>query len=481
MSTTTEPTGYGDPLARIRAGLDQMVAVENWQMSDDQAMVEMDALGVLGERIAGLRLRRTQEVETRKLCRDRGWTTADHLMTSDRTPLRTARAYVYFSRHLNRFNVIGDAVCNGTVTTEQAQAMVHGLKHLPAEITDEQVVSVQESLIAEADELHPNDLRLLANRAVAILFPEVEEDRLGKLLEREEKRARRDRYLAFGRSPSGSVTFKGQLSPVDGEKFITLITAYAQQLKNQHAQAEDRLDPLTETPTTAQLQADALVAMLEHLFAEQSAPQSGGDRPRVSILLPLEDLVNGTNGATLTNSGEPISPETARHLACDADLIPVVLDTDGVVLDVGRTQRLFTRGIRHGLEVRDQGCVFPRCEAPPQRCEAHHLTPWHLGGETALHNGALLCRHHHTIVEPDPHAPKAPGGLSPSTTRVSRTCSHRPESIRNDNPDNTPGSDNAATLISTEWWFRRAQPGLSRSFDRFNQGGSSTAFGQRRV
>ncbi|MGO1971638.1 MAG: hypothetical protein ACTH2Q_01645, partial [Propionibacteriaceae bacterium] len=106
MSTTTDTTEYGDPLAWIRAGLDQMVAVGNWQLSDDQALAEMDALGVVAERIAGLRLRRTHEVETRKLCRDRGWTTADHLMTSDRTPLRSARAYVYFSRHLNRFNVI---------------------------------------------------------------------------------------------------------------------------------------------------------------------------------------------------------------------------------------------------------------------------------------------------------------------------------------------------------------------------------------
>ncbi|MGO1971950.1 MAG: hypothetical protein ACTH2Q_03225 [Propionibacteriaceae bacterium] len=85
-----------------------MVSVEGWQVSDDQTLAEMDALGVVAERIAGLRLRRTHEVETRKLCRDRGWTTADHLLTSDRTPLRAARAFVYFSRHLNRFSVIGE-------------------------------------------------------------------------------------------------------------------------------------------------------------------------------------------------------------------------------------------------------------------------------------------------------------------------------------------------------------------------------------
>ncbi|MGO1975450.1 MAG: DUF222 domain-containing protein, partial [Propionibacteriaceae bacterium] len=366
MSTTTDPTEFGDPLDQIESGLDWLVSGAGWQLSDDQTLSRLDRLGVVVERMTGARLRLTHEAETRKLCQARGWTTADHLMTTDRTPLKAARAFVYFSRHLHRFDVIGDAVCAGTVTTDQAQAMVHGLKHLPDEVTEERIVAVQESLIAEADELHPNDLRLLANRAVAILFPEVEEDRLGKLLEREERRARRDRYLAFGRNSSGAVTFKGQLSPVDGEKFISLITAYARQLKNQHAQAEDRLDPLTETPTTTQLQADALVAMFEDLFTRQAAPTSGGDRPRVSILLPLENLVNGTAGATLMNSGEPISAEAARQLACDADLIPVVLDTDGAVLDVGRSRRLFTRGIRHGLEARDQGCVFPRCVRHPR-------------------------------------------------------------------------------------------------------------------
>ncbi|HSN44519.1 MAG TPA: HNH endonuclease signature motif containing protein, partial [Propionibacteriaceae bacterium] len=56
--------------------------------------------------------------------------------------------------------------------------------------------------------------------------------------------------------------------------------------------------------------------------------------------------------------------------------------------------------IRYALEQRDRGCVFPGCDKPPTACHAHHITPWWAGGSTSLTNMALLCPHHHRIVEP---------------------------------------------------------------------------------
>jgi Domain of unknown function DUF222. len=43
-------------------------------------------------------------------------------------------------------------------------------------------------------------------------------------------------------------------------------------------------------------------------------------------------------------TGQLLSPETIRRIACDATIIPVVLGTDSEVLDVGRARRLFTPG-----------------------------------------------------------------------------------------------------------------------------------------
>ncbi|MCA0144448.1 HNH endonuclease [Blastococcus sp. LR1] len=42
--------------------------------------------------------------------------------------------------------------------------------------------------------------------------------------------------------------------------------------------------------------------------------------------------------------------------------------------------------------------MFSGCDAPAHWCEAHHLIHWAHGGDTDLHNLALLCERHHTKV-----------------------------------------------------------------------------------
>ncbi|WP_208053445.1 HNH endonuclease signature motif containing protein [Allobranchiibius sp. GilTou38] len=100
-------------------------------------------------------------------------------------------------------------------------------------------------------------------------------------------------------------------------------------------------------------------------------------------------------------NGDLLDAGTLRRLACDADLIPAVLGTESEPLDVGRTKRLFTGGLRTAIIHRDRGCTFPGCDRPPDWCDAHHITPWWAGGETTLTNAALLCSRHHTIVHRD--------------------------------------------------------------------------------
>ena len=85
-------------------------------------------------------------------------------------------------------------------------------------------------------------------------------------------------------------------------------------------------------------------------------------------------------------------------LMCDLDVGPVILDALGVPLDLGRTERFFTRDQRRALARRDGGCVFPGCGALPHRCDAHHVVHWIDGGPTDVVVGVLLCRRHHGVV-----------------------------------------------------------------------------------
>jgi hypothetical protein len=91
-----------------------------------------------------------------------------------------------------------------------------------------------------------------------------------------------------------------------------------------------------------------------------------------------------------------------RRLACDAEVIPVVLGGTSEVLDVGRLRRLVTAVMWVALVVRDRHCTFPGCTRPPIMCHAHHIIHWLDGGKTCLDNLALLCGHHHRVIHNSP-------------------------------------------------------------------------------
>jgi hypothetical protein len=124
-------------------------------------------------------------------------------------------------------------------------------------------------------------------------------------------------------------------------------------------------------------------------------------KAQLYVTVTLADLVARTNAATVFGSGEAgtlLAPETARRVACDAGIVPVVLGTHGQVLDLGRRFRLFSSAQLRALWLRDGGCTFPDCTVPASWCDGHHLRHWADGGPTHLGNAALLCGRHHTTV-----------------------------------------------------------------------------------
>ena len=98
------------------------------------------------------------------------------------------------------------------------------------------------------------------------------------------------------------------------------------------------------------------------------------------------------------DTGQPLSPSATRRLACDAGILPVVLDGASVPIDVGRARRPFTGAARIAVLLRDGGCAFPGCDRPGRWCQIHHIVFWSRGGGTDRDNGVALCsRHHHVI------------------------------------------------------------------------------------
>lgn len=122
---------------------------------------------------------------------------------------------------------------------------------------------------------------------------------------------------------------------------------------------------------------------------------------RLIVTMDYETLARKLRGSGRSEAGAVVSPETVRQLACDAEIIPMVLGSRSEPLDVGRKIRLVDKGLRAAVIERDRHCTFDGCSRPPPMCEVHHVKHWADGGETSLLNSALLCATHHRIVHRD--------------------------------------------------------------------------------
>lgn len=175
--------------------------------------------------------------------------------------------------------------------------------------------------------------------------------------------------------------------------------------------------PDLDRRTRAQKQLDGLITAIKAALATNTLPTTGGNRPQIIATIHYQDLFphtasspepdtrprteagtgSGAGTGSLVFTG-PVAAATLRKVACDADIIPALLGTDGEILDLGRKARLFTPAQRNALTARDQGCAFPNCTIPAPWCEAHHITYWSHGGPTTTANGVLLCSHHHHLI-----------------------------------------------------------------------------------
>lgn len=188
---------------------------------------------------------------------------------------------------------------------------------------------------------------------------------------------------------------------------------------------DDHHEELAEPRTIGQLGADAIVDLLRHGL---SCPASMGPAATTTMVvrIDLEALLTGLGRAQIDGIEQPISAGTARRLAAEAELIPMVLGGNSEVLDLGVSRRLFSKAQRLGLGERDDGCAWAGCTRPPSYTEAHHITWWKSqGGRTDLLNGILLCSadHHRihqggwdiTVID------NVPWFIPPATIDITRT------------------------------------------------------------
>lgn len=126
--------------------------------------------------------------------------------------------------------------------------------------------------------------------------------------------------------------------------------------------------------------------------------------PEISILCDVRTLQTGiraVDGICETDDGVAIPPEAVRRLACDAKVIPILLGTEGEVLDQGRHARTATPAQRIALAAMHRSCAFPGCTIRFSDCRIHHVRWWwEHNGPTDIANLLPLCENdHHRVHE----------------------------------------------------------------------------------
>ena len=289
------------------------------------------------------------------------------------SPNAAGRA-VRLARDLRALPQLAAAVGDGRVSVEHARVIAGLRKDLP----DPAVLAALPSLIEAAMGCTPLEL----GRWVADVRHSYAPERV-RVTEVTQYEAR---------SVDTAVTFQGVgdgrwvLPPVLHETVMTALHAFSKPVVG-----DDR--------SPAQRRADALVTIAELALASGQAPEAGGVRPHVSLLVSLETLERRVGApAAHYGYGATSSMDWARRMCCDAGLSRLVHGPAGEVLDAGRTTRTFTPAMRRAIVARDRGCVWPHCDRPASWCEAHHRKHWADGGETSVENGVLLCGRHHDRV-----------------------------------------------------------------------------------
>ncbi len=212
------------------------------------------------------------------------------------------------------------------------------------------------------------------------------------------ERQKRETFFKMRHEADGCLSVSGKFDPISA----SILKSKIGRLVENMFHSGDKEVPVEVMPwiePNDHRQAQALIALVN------GASESASDVParaEIVVHVDLETLQHGLHagGTCRTALGADLPVETVRRLACEAEILPVVLDGRSVPIDVGRSKRLATVHQRRALEAIHPTCAIPDCEVIFDHCNVHHIDYWENGGSTDLNNMVPLCsRHHHAAHE----------------------------------------------------------------------------------
>jgi hypothetical protein len=301
------------------------------------------------------------------------------------------------------------AFAAGRLRIEQVRVSVNAAEQIPATATAGQVAMAEEWLVAQGTgegtrDGRPRDakrLRRAAHRMCTPISHELMTAHQDAMLGREHAHAETETWFSLADTGNGTYAGRFVIPELHGlllRRHLETLSAPRRLTRDRHG--EPVTDPTlpgsgwvlsgTERPGLA------FTELLEHL------PTDGHATNGTTLLVTLDlDVLRTGPGAARLETGDHLGAGEARRLACNAGLVPAVLGTDSVPLDLGRETRLRTKAQRQALSLTHDSCAVTGCQRPFAWCEIHYPHPWSAGGRTDLANALPLCFFHHRRAHDD--------------------------------------------------------------------------------
>jgi hypothetical protein len=248
------------------------------------------------------------------------------------------------------------ALAEGAITPSHVREIVNAMAEVPSDWPDRE--DLDRSLALVARSAYPEDVKhlgkLIAERIEQETPPDDDDD---------ERLAEPDRRMRVIEDLTGRIRLTATLDRETALELDALMTAFAKPRK-------DKGEP--DTRGKERRQGDALAEVIHHA-ATCTGILPNDTRPKIIVTLSWEDLAADVSRIVMSGYGV-VSPEAARRLACDAQIIPAVLGGKSLPLDIGTSSRTIPVALRRALILRDAGCAFPGCDRPAYWADASLVT-----------------------------------------------------------------------------------------------------------
>ena len=332
MSAVT--TDYQHPaveaVAMIAAGLDALGEASLWSMSTFDVGQLVIAVERISRRVSAAQVSVLAQADSSGIADQTGASsTAVWLHNVTDLPVGVGKARLGLHGALANRPLVGAAFSAGDIGVEAATVVCSSIDALPGGVPAAMNTQIEQLLV---DIARDEGTKSVVQRAIEIAN-RFDADGF----QRQEELGRSRRWLHLIRQHDGTLKLRGCLD----KEASALVLAVLEPLA-----APGRVNEgLSDMRLSEHRNADALVQLCQ--LATPTLPDVRGERPHMFVTTSLESLQRKTGCALGSlEGGYLISPSALRRIACDTNVIPIVLGSAAQPLDIGRSTRIVPQGLR---------------------------------------------------------------------------------------------------------------------------------------